>query len=707
MAGREGHPFVAELEIDIEAELVERNRQHRVGEVLERDDLALGLLGADRRRVDRGGHEVAPDPRRQAAALNAAQRAVVVIADPYPGDEIAGEADEDRVAIVLAGAGLAECRHAQRGCAPGAAADHARQQIEQGRPGRTIGEIAHAGADGRDPAHFLDVGEAARLDREPAARGGGIGLHHLDQADARAAEREARLGGELAGDAEVARGPDHVGAADFLGQTDRGDVARQCERLAQADPAAIAPVIVPGRPVADRQRLVEDLRIGAHPGAQGGEIDEQFEGRAGLAARLGRTVEDAVLVALAADHRDHPAIGAHRDKGDLRLAEPGAANRAHREPLEIVFERGRDRLLAIGHFGGGARFGEHPVGEIGAGRESLDRAELELHRADIVGLGLAQQAIFHHLAEHDAAAGARALEVAGRCEPRRRLDQAGQHRRLADRQFLWRAAEIMVRGGAQPVDVVAEIGARHVAREYLLLGQPALEPEGQDHFLRLAAERALRAEESEFGELLGDRAAAFAQAPGLEIVDRGAGDADRVDAEMAVKAPVLDRDERAADMGWKLGRVDRRLDDGAAPRDRLALGREQGEARRRDRLERFGQRRGDREIGEQQDEDRERDGEDAPDRARARPARRWFERRRRLAERDRRAGRGQGLAIDRNALAGSRFSPEYHGWFPPANSRSGRICSERTPRAASFWGQADPVTKAATISAMAGAVCRP
>ena len=43
-----------------------------------------------------------------------------------------------------------------------------------------------------------------------------------------------------------------------------------------------------------------------------GEIDEQFERRARLAAGLGGAVERARLVALAADHRDDPAIGAHR-----------------------------------------------------------------------------------------------------------------------------------------------------------------------------------------------------------------------------------------------------------------------------------------------------------------------------------------------------------------------------------------------------------
>src|SRR3546814_11965897 len=66
------------------------------------------------------GHEIAPDARRQAAARNAAQRAVVVVADPHADDEAAGIADEQRVAIVLTGPCLAEIGDAEHRRAAGA-----------------------------------------------------------------------------------------------------------------------------------------------------------------------------------------------------------------------------------------------------------------------------------------------------------------------------------------------------------------------------------------------------------------------------------------------------------------------------------------------------------------------------------------------------------------------------------------------------------
>lgn len=60
------------------------------------------------------GHEIAPDARGQTSARDALQRAIVVVADPHADNEPVGIADEQRVAIVLAGAGLAEIRLRQR-----------------------------------------------------------------------------------------------------------------------------------------------------------------------------------------------------------------------------------------------------------------------------------------------------------------------------------------------------------------------------------------------------------------------------------------------------------------------------------------------------------------------------------------------------------------------------------------------------------------
>ena len=56
------------------------------------------LAAFDRQRR---AHEIAPDFRRDGAAADLAQRLVVVAADPDADHQVAGEADEQRVAIVL------------------------------------------------------------------------------------------------------------------------------------------------------------------------------------------------------------------------------------------------------------------------------------------------------------------------------------------------------------------------------------------------------------------------------------------------------------------------------------------------------------------------------------------------------------------------------------------------------------------------------
>ena len=70
-----------------------------------------------------------------------------------------------------------------------------------------------------------------------------------------------------------------------------GGIARPGEGLAQRDLPAIDAVAVDRRPAVDGDRLVLDHAVGRPAGAQRGEIDEQLERRARLAARLGRAVE--------------------------------------------------------------------------------------------------------------------------------------------------------------------------------------------------------------------------------------------------------------------------------------------------------------------------------------------------------------------------------------------------------------------------------
>src|SRR6185437_14774845 len=379
---------------------------------------------------------------------------------------------------------------------------------------------------------------------------------------------------------------------------------RAGEGLTERASAAIDPVAVLRRPAVDRDRLVLDDAVRGPAGSERGEIDEQLERRAGLPPRLGDAVERRLAIAPPADHRDDAAVGAHRDQRRLR---PGrsAAHRPFGEALQGPVESRPDLHLAEVRRLRLLRVRRDPVGEIGAGRNVRGADDgprgpggLSARLADHAGIG--------HRLQHQLAAFLRGGKIMRRREARGRLDHSGEHRRLGEVEILGIAVEIMVRGGAQAIDSVAEIDAGQIAREDLLLGQPRLEPEGDDHLLRLALDRPVARQEVGLGELLGDRASALADAAAAEVGERRAGHSARVDSPMAVEAAVLDRHERRRSQRIEPGHVDRRLLDRAADRDRVPVVGQQQERRVLERLERSRQGRCEHKPDER-DEDQRRD----------------------------------------------------------------------------------------------------
>src|SRR5439155_6199099 len=106
------------------------------------------------------------------------------------------------------------------------------------------------------------------------------------------------------------------------------------------------------------------------------------------------------------------------------------------------------------------------------------------------------------------------------------------------------------RGGVDAIGPGAEIDAVEIDFEDLVLGEAALEPQREKGLAELAGEAALRRQKEDFRELLGDRAAALDDPASAQIGHRGADEAKRVDAEVAVEAAVLGGDDRL----WQRGR---------------------------------------------------------------------------------------------------------------------------------------------------------
>ena len=325
--------------------------------------------------------------------------------------------------------------------------------------------------------------------------------------------------------------------------------------VGEAHLALVAPGVIARLPVADADRRVDKTVGGPQPRFEPGEVDKRLERRAGLALRLGRAVELALVVVAAADHGLDRAVGRHRDERALADRVPGAVFREHLGDrrfcriLQLGVERRLDDEVAVAGAGKIADLLGEPVGEVArAGAARLRERGALLFGAGGVGGG--DRPGLDHQIQDLRGARHRLVAVALRVEAGRRLQQPCDDGALEQVELLRRLAEIAVRGGVDAIGPGAEIDAVEIDFEDLVLGEAALEPQREKGLAELAGEAALRCQKKDFRELLGDRAAALDDPAGAQIGHRGADEAKRVDAEMAVEAAVLGGDDRR----WQRGR---------------------------------------------------------------------------------------------------------------------------------------------------------
>ena len=161
---------------------------------------------------------------------------------------------------------------------------------------------------------------------------------------------------------------------------------------------------------------------------------------------------------------------------------------------------------------------------------------IALRRNDLAG---GHEAGVDKIVQHVVRARARGGKIDVRGVFGRRLEQAGQHRRLGQRHVLHRFAEIELRGRLNAEGAAAHVNPVEIEFENLPLGQMMLEPNRQKGLVDLARHRPLVGEKQIFCELLGDRRAALHHARGARVDGQRPRGADHVDAEMLVKAPIL------------------------------------------------------------------------------------------------------------------------------------------------------------------------
>ena len=110
----------------------------------------------------------------------------------------------------------------------------------------------------------------------------------------------------------------------------------------------------------------------------------------------------------------------------------------------------------------------------------------------LVGLRLGDVALVGHPLQHDVAALRRALHVDERALALRQLKDAGDERRLLERQLLVRLVEVQPRRGLDAVRAVAEVHLVAVDREDFLLRVALLDLEREDDLPDLPLETASR-----------------------------------------------------------------------------------------------------------------------------------------------------------------------------------------------------------------------
>ncbi len=153
-----------------------------------------------------------------------------------------------------------------------------------------------------------------------------------------------------------------------------------------------------------------------------------------------------------------------------------------------------------------------------------------------------------HPAQDAVAAGPGCVCVAKQEIAIRRLDDAGQKRRLGQRQIGRAFGEIGVRCVLDAVNAfdarLSQVNFVEVHLQNLLFGVAQLQRQRELRFVELARDGFSRREKEVFGHLLRDGGAALRKAAFPEIDSQRAADGEDIDARMGIKALVLAGDDR-------------------------------------------------------------------------------------------------------------------------------------------------------------------
>ena len=199
-----------------------------------------------------------------------------------------------------------------------------------------------------------------------------------------------------------------------------------------------------------------------------------------------------------------------------------------------------------------------------------NRAEVQLdgQRLNRVALRAGQIAFLPHAADDRVAPCERPVGIAARAVPRRRIDDAHEHRRLLHVQLRRQLVEKSPRSGLDPVSIAAVRNRIEVHRDDLLFRIVILEHDGRNPLLELGYDEfgtfrdrividGRIARIQVLGQLLRDRTASpLPPVAQRERLDGHPGQRDEIDSRMGIEAHVLGRYQRGHQRGRKLVVID-------------------------------------------------------------------------------------------------------------------------------------------------------
>ncbi len=171
--------------------------------------------------------------------------------------------------------------------------------------------------------------------------------------------------------------------------------------------------------------------------------------------------------------------------------------------------------------------------------------------AGLLGLDVGDDSVGLHFTEDEVAAAQGFVRIEQRRKGYGRLGQAGQESRFSQVEVFGVFGEEKLRGGFETVHAVAEVDLVAVKGEDLLLGEGALDLDGEIGFLHFAGGGALGGEEEVAGQLHGERGGALGASVGADVMPDRADDAEGIDAPVGLEALVFNGDDGLAEDGGK------------------------------------------------------------------------------------------------------------------------------------------------------------